>query len=209
MLKIKLIAGYEDCDFCDKSAFVFRDKKVLGLQLFDLNVNPAFKYITKLEHLYFLSINGCDLTKLPRLKNLKNLTILDLSDNKLEFIPKKIKELSELQEVYLRTNRILDIQNIVEITEDLDRLSNLDLGNNKIKTLPDNLEQIKLDHNLKIELDHNLINKLDRNLINKLDLINNSIAFFSFCFLLWIKDSYGQMAYWHGLERTQKGYIIQ
>ena len=153
LLKIKLIAGYEGCDFCGKSAFAFENKKVFGLQLFDLNVTSAFKYITKLEHLYFLSLNRCELTKLPHsIENLKNLVILDLLYNKLEFFPREIKKLSNLQDIYLRGNCISNIQNVVEIIENLDRLSNLDLRNNEIKTLPNNLEQIKLDNNLTIKI---------------------------------------------------------
>ncbi len=145
-LKIKLSAEYEYLGFCTTNAFIFDHKNVTGLQLFDLNVNPAFKYIVELEHLYFLSLNGCKITGLPRsIENLKNLTILDLSDNKLEFIPKKIGKLLNLQEVYLGWNHILKIQNVVEIVENLDRLTILDITNNEIKTLPDNLAQIKLD----------------------------------------------------------------
>jgi len=67
LLKIKLIAGYEGYDFCGKNAFAFENQKVFSLQLFNLKAKSAFKYITKLEHLYFLSLNGGDLTKLPRL----------------------------------------------------------------------------------------------------------------------------------------------
>jgi hypothetical protein len=152
LLKIKLSAGYEDCDFYG-SAFAFKNKKILGLQLFDLKVNSAFKYIAKLEHLHFLSLNGCNLIKLPRsIENLKNLVIIDLLDNKLESIPEEIKKLSNLQEVYLSGNRISNIQNVVEIIENLESLDYLDLSHNEIKILPDNLEQIKLDRNLKIDI---------------------------------------------------------
>jgi hypothetical protein len=156
LLKIKLSAEYEDLGFCDTNAFMFDHKKVFGLQLFDLKVNSAFKYITKLEHLYFLSLNGCNLTGLPHsIENLKNLTILDLSDNKLKFIPREIKKLPELQKVNLCWNHISNIQNVVEIIENLKRLHYLKLKNNKIKILPDNLEQIKLDSNTEIEIDRN------------------------------------------------------
>ncbi len=153
LLKIKLIAEYGHFEFCDKNSFMFDHKKVYGLQLFDLKVNPTFKYITQLEHLYFLSLNGCNLTELPRsIGNLKNLTDLDLSDNKLEFVPREIKKLLNLQNVYLWGNHISNMQNVAEIIENLDSLRRLDLRNNEIKTLPNNLEQIKLDHNLTIKI---------------------------------------------------------
>lgn len=151
LLKIKLIAEYGSFDFCDKNSFMFAHKKVHGLQLFDLKVNSAFKYITKLEHILFLSLNSCNLTKLPfSIRNLKNLTDLDLSDNKLEDVPREIKKLSKLQELNLRSNHISNIHNVVEIIEELASLRCLFLSLNKIKTLPDNLEQIKLDRNIKI-----------------------------------------------------------
>ena len=175
LLKIKLSAEYEDLGFCDTNAFMFDHKKVFGLQLFDLKANSAFKYITKLEHLYFLSLNGCNLTGLPSsIGNLKTLTDLNLSDNKLEFIPREIKKLPNLQKIYLCGNHISNIKNVVEIIENLNSLDyldlsyneikalpnnlekinsclyHLDLRNNNIKTLPNNLEQIKLDRNLTI-----------------------------------------------------------
>lgn len=175
LLKIKLSAEYEGFGFCDTNAFMFDHKKVYGLQLFDLNIGSAFKYITKLKYLHFLSLNGCNLTELPRsIVNLKTLTELNLSDNKLEFIPREIRNLLNLQKIYLCGNHISNIKNIVEIIENLNSLDyldlsyneikafpnnlekinsclyNLDLRNNNIKTLPNNLEQIKLDRNLTI-----------------------------------------------------------
>ncbi len=129
-----------------------------------MNVTSAFKYITKLERLYFLSLNGCDLIKLPRsIGNLKNLVILDLSDNKLEFFSREIKKLSKLQKLHLRANHISNIKNVVEIIENLDRLSNLDLSYNEIKSLPNNLEQINSSL-IYLDLTHNEIKILPDNL---------------------------------------------
>jgi len=155
-LKIKLNAEYEDFDSrdLDTNSFLFLDKKVLGLQLIDLNINSAFKHIVELKHIYALILGGCNLTKLPRsIEKLKNLTYLDLGDNKLKSIPREIKKLLDLQEIYLSANNISDIQNIVEIAETLERLRKLDLSGNKIKIHPENLEQIKRDCNFTLYLD--------------------------------------------------------
>lgn len=151
-LKIKLKAEYESFDFCDENSFEFDHRKVIGLKLFDLNVNSAFKHIVELEHMHALILEGCNLTKLPRLiEKLKNLTYFDLIDNKLKSIPREIKELSKLQEVYLGANNISDIQNLTEITENLEWLRCLDLTNNKIKIFPENFEQIKRDYNINLD----------------------------------------------------------
>ena len=150
-LGIKLNAEYGDFDSRDPdtNAFLFLDRKVLGLQLIDLNINLVFKHIVELEHIYVLILGGCNLTKLPcSIEKLKNLTYFDLGDNKLKSIPREIKKLPDLQEVYLGANNISDIQNIVEITENLEHLDRLSLRGNKIKILPD-LEQI--NRNIKID----------------------------------------------------------
>lgn len=147
-LSVKLIAEYGNFDSRDPdaNAFLFLDRKVFGLQLIDLSINSIFKHIVELEHIHFLILGGCNLIKLPRcIEKLKNITYLDLGDNKLRSIPKQIKKLMNLQEVYLGGNNIINLQNIVEITKNLENLDFLSLQGNKIKILPDNLEQIKLD----------------------------------------------------------------
>jgi Leucine-rich repeat (LRR) protein len=145
-LKIKLNAEYESFAFCNKNSFLFEDKKILGLKLFDLNVNSAFKYIIKLKHMFALLLNGCNLTKLPHsIKKLRNLINLDLLSNKLDFILMEIKMLPKLQEIYLCANNISDLESLVEITENLEHLNYLGLSNNKLNQ--DKLKQIELNDN--------------------------------------------------------------
>lgn len=151
LLKIKLSAVYEDSGFINKNAFMFDHKKVFGLKIFDLDVNHAFKHIKKLKHLYSLTLNGCNLTRLPIIiENLKNLRELDLSDNKLKVVPKEIKSLLSLQILNLRANGISDIQNLVEIAKSLRRLMYVDLSLNKIESIPNYLKQI--DSHIKIKI---------------------------------------------------------
>ncbi len=154
-LKIKLIAEYEDfsCD-PDANAFLFLERKVIGLQLVDLNVNLVFDHIAELNYIRTLILGGCNLNKLPRsIEKLKNLTYLDLGENELKAIPREIRNLTFIQEVYLGANNISDVCNIVEITKNLEFLRKIELRGNKIEILPEKLEQIKRDCNFVINLD--------------------------------------------------------
>ena len=153
ILNIKLRAEYENFDFCDDKSFLFYDNKVQGLALCDLEVNSVFEYIVELEHIYYLGLVRCNLTKIPScIEKLKNLIYLELSENKLETVPREIKKLSKLQEIFLNTNSISDIENIAEIIESLEHLNHLYLHNNKIEILPDKLAQLETKFNFKINI---------------------------------------------------------
>lgn len=155
-LNIKLSAEYENFDNCDENSFLFFERKVLGLNLFDLNVNLVFKHLTKLKHLRLLSLYSCNLNNLPSyIEDLQDLIFLDLVDNNLKDIPIEIRKLPRLQEISLAGNNITNIDKIVEIVEDLRHLHQLDLNHNKIKILPDNIREIKQLRGL--DLRNNLI----------------------------------------------------
>ena len=149
-LNIKLSAEYEDFDFGGCNSFLFHDRKVFGLNLFGINVIKAFRRITELRHIRFLSLNSCNLSKLPHsIEILDTLVSLDVSDNNLFSIPKQLKKLLKLQEVNLAWNNIANIKNITEIVEKLRYLSRLDLSHNNIKVLPGNIEQLEQLRHLK------------------------------------------------------------
>ncbi len=152
-LKINLKAEYENFDFCDENVFMFYNKKVIGLKIFDLNVESVIRHITKLKNLSVLCLVGCNMIKLPHsIEELKNLIYLDLSVNKLEFIPMEIKVLPNLQRIYLSANKISNLKNIGEISKYLEHLSHIDLSGNKINTSQNKLEQIELEYNIKIDV---------------------------------------------------------
>lgn len=68
-----------------------------------LNLNEAFKIISKCENLEYVQINGCDvLYEIPaEIGNMKKLKVLDISHNKISSIPEEFYTLPSLNKLII------------------------------------------------------------------------------------------------------------
>jgi internalin A len=91
-------------------------------------LDGSFSKLTSIEE---LEINRTDLKDVSPIEQLTNLRILDLSENKIEFLPENMGDLQKLEELYLYGNKIDDILPL----ETLTNLLNLALNYNNVKDI--------------------------------------------------------------------------
>ena len=130
------------------------------------------------EKILGVDIEKRDLEFIPeKLFEFTNLKILNLSGNLIKIISPKIKNLINLEEIYLDSNFIYDLPE--EIGE-LKKLKKLILSNNKIKELPQhfyNLENLEI-LNLSCNSLHSLSDDLSK--MKKLEYVylrNNKLTY--------------------------------
>jgi Leucine-rich repeat (LRR) protein len=95
------------------------------------NMNCLDGSFSKLTSIEELEINRTDLKDISPIEQLTNLRILDLSENKIEFLPENMGNLQKLEELYLYGNKIDDILPL----ETLTNLSKLALNYNNVKDI--------------------------------------------------------------------------
>jgi Leucine-rich repeat (LRR) protein len=79
-----------------------------------------------------LTISHCGQTHFPPIKNLKQLKMLDISKNKIRFIPRWIKNLNQLVSLNLSNNPIMLRKEIAQLTQ----LQSINLAYLKLYRLP-------------------------------------------------------------------------
>nr|XP_006823254.1 PREDICTED: uncharacterized protein LOC100370876 [Saccoglossus kowalevskii] len=113
-----------------------------------------------LKSLKVLRLTHNKLTSIPSVDSLLELTVLDISDNKLQKIPKQIRILKNLKELYLSNNEIKTVP--CEITH-LTELHELDISNNELEHLPPeidnmtNLQSLYIQRNRLMELPRTIV----------------------------------------------------
>lgn len=83
------------------------------------NMNCLDGSFSKLTFIEELEINGTELKDVSPIEQLTNLKILNISKNKIEFLPKNMGNLQKLEELDMGNNKIVDIsplQNLTNLT---------------------------------------------------------------------------------------------
>ncbi|KAL7832371.1 hypothetical protein AOLI_G00299190 [Acnodon oligacanthus] len=158
-----------------------KDLKHLKTLYLKSNLHKIPSTLTELSlHLLKLVVHndGTKLVVLNSLKKMTNLVELELHNCELERIPHSIFSLTNLQELDLKSNSILTIEEIISF-QHLKRLTCLKLWHNKIVAIPQSIGQVK---NLEsLYLSYNKLETLPAALFNlpklrHLDLSHNSIS---------------------------------
>jgi Leucine-rich repeat (LRR) protein len=119
-----------------------------GIYLDNLNVDESeFSFLENQKNLCSLSLNNCNLSKIPPISSLEELKYLSLNDSKISDI-KTLSKLNKLIDLELNNNNINDIETLSNFTE----LKYLDLGNNNISDIAaiedlSNIESLNLSNN--------------------------------------------------------------
>ena len=125
--------------------------EVFCLDYNNANLVRVPTHINELNNLLSLHLGNNKIKSLPLFLKMNNLLILDMSNNKLEFLPKTIHLLSSLTELYLSSNNLRTLPN--EITQ-LKNLKILYLRNNKLEKLPTSIELMQSLEVLDISLNN-------------------------------------------------------
>jgi len=112
------------------------------------------------------------LTVPDEIKYLKNLSTLDLSNNSITSLPASLNELTKIEQLYVRNNRLISFPNMSSCK----MLKELALGNNSLKSIPENLPEslsnLELRENKIISLNKEC---MDIKMLVRLDLASNDI----------------------------------
>ncbi len=103
-----------------------------------------------LDTITILELQICGLVSLPReIYQLRNLKKLDLSQNQLEFLSESIKVWTQLEELNLCCNELIDLPD--HGIEHLTNLKHLDISGNALKCLPRSIRYLKQMKILNVE----------------------------------------------------------
>ena len=140
---------------------LYWDKKKIIIQKNILSIDS--KFIKKINCNYS---NICDLILLP-----KTLEKLQISENKLTFIPEIIKELKFLKILKCSSNPIKNLNSLNSLPENLVHLEICNCNIDSIEYLPLNLEILKINNNNIMCINLNYLSRL-----KILECINNKIT---------------------------------
>ena len=172
-------------DSLEKNSFSIRNKRIIGISLYDSGLKSFPELICDLKTLEILILQNNLLTEIPEsIKNLKFLKILNMEDNQIYKIPKTIGSLNHLKQLVLNNNNIenipesigklisleylnLDMNKLDILPASVGNLLNLkglNLGDNKLLGLPDTIGDLKSIES--IDLNYNRLTKLPETMIN-------------------------------------------
>jgi len=161
----------------DSFGITIRNNNVIGLGLYDCDLESFPKPILKLKSLQKLNLANNKLEKLPdSISELTMLRKLDLSLNDLTSIPDSIGKCKSLQNIILEEN---DLKKLPKSIGDLITLKKLMLNNNKLKKIPKSignltvLERLEMDNNQLIKLPESIGNLT---FLKSLFLSNNKLS---------------------------------
>ncbi len=131
----------------------------------------------KLENLEWLSMSNNKMKNLPEglLANLKNLHSIELSNNQLSVFPADISKLDQLISIEIESNEITEIPKnaFANFKRETNRLTNLSLSGNRLKTLPAGLFA-NLKHLYFLKLANNNISHLPWGIFDGLSNLNKA-----------------------------------
>jgi len=150
-----------------------------SIERIDLSYNPLLRvevaWSHPMQHLHTLIMRGCQLDELHgSIKNLANLKKLDLSDNKILFLP---RELTSLPLRYLNLSKN-QIECLPESIGDLKELIELNVDHNELLRFPEGMQQ---NQNLKVlSATHNVLRDISSSItsiasLRELNLSRNCI----------------------------------
>jgi Leucine-rich repeat (LRR) protein len=159
-------------------------EKVHRLDLSGKKLKELPESIKKLVNLQELKLDGNDLKILPEfISELKHLEILSLTANPgidLEKSFPVIAKIETLRELWLRENKIKSVPNNIELLAKNSNLELLHLGSNLIKTLPESLGKLKslkyLDVEMNFQLEKLPVSIGELKELRTLDLEENSLT---------------------------------
>lgn len=119
-------------------------QKLTALRTLNLKRNKlselSSSFWTNLPDLQILNVSYNKLAFVPiSMFYLEKMTKLYLNDNKLSAIPDEIGNLVNLEELYLQQNKLTELPDSVG---DCVKLQTLDLGNNKLHSLPSSMRNL-------------------------------------------------------------------
>lgn len=117
---------------------------------------PSFSVFTNLE---YLSLRNDHLKEFPEgIGKLRKLKTLDLSGNDFLVLPDELRNLINLEELYLNDEKNLDFNQTFDVLKELPELQMLHLDNDYIRKIPSSINQLnKLEA---LYLNHNLLKDL-------------------------------------------------
>eukprot|EP01103_Thecamoeba_quadrilineata_P010189 TRINITY_DN2125_c1_g2_i1.p1 TRINITY_DN2125_c1_g2~~TRINITY_DN2125_c1_g2_i1.p1 ORF type:complete len:1272 (+),score=274.58 TRINITY_DN2125_c1_g2_i1:40-3855(+) len=147
--------------------------KLKSLKCLDVSENDLSSLSEELSSLSSLKILCCQHNSFTEIPNcvfgLQNLTVMKFNDNKLTNLPAEIKNLSRLEEIYLQENELSVLPPEIE---HLKRLRKMFLEFNKMESLPNEITSLKLNV---LILHNNKIRTLPENLHEMKTLIRLSL----------------------------------
>lgn len=161
----------------DSYGITIKDNNVVGLGLYDCELENFPEPILKLQSLQKLNLAYNKLRTLPdSILNLTMLKKLGLSLNDLTSIPDSIGKCKSLQNIMLEEN---NLEKLPESIGDLIVLKKLILNNNKLRKLPESignltsLEKLEMDNNQLISIPESIGNLTN---LKSLFLSNNKLS---------------------------------
>lgn len=97
--------------------------------------------LPKVSHVEELRLRGNGMDRWPELWRIPGLRVLDVSDNRLESVPREIALLAHLEELHISNNQLSALP---EELAQLTRLRILDVRGNRLQTVPRSLTSIAL-----------------------------------------------------------------
>ncbi|MHA1720946.1 MAG: leucine-rich repeat domain-containing protein [Promethearchaeota archaeon] len=107
---------------------------------FAVSHTDLFREIIKLQDLEYLDASKCQIMSIKFLENLRNIKFLDISDNNIPTIEKRLENQEHLHTLILHDN---PIKKFPEDIANLQSLKKLDLSDTKIQELPDHIGNIQ------------------------------------------------------------------
>lgn len=125
-----------------KEILYFENLKSLDLKENDkLRFNELFDMLAKMKFLSSLNISNCKMQNLPKgIGKLKVLWDLDISYNEITFLPREIGSVAQLETFDLRHNRIQELPDEFAYLLNLEKLY---LSNNPLEYIPEGVENMK------------------------------------------------------------------
>jgi len=140
-------------DYPPPNNILIEKRNVTGINLtsdkIPYQIEDIFKLLSKLKKLTCLSIDNCNLTRIPSaIYKLKNLEHLTFRNNQIDEIPESLGKLINLEILYMQSNKISIIPDSLG---NLSNLEELDVRNNKICTIPESIGDLNHLHYIYLE----------------------------------------------------------
>ena len=141
-------------EFTELSEALKKPENVIKLDLSNQNLDINTTDWSRFVNLEYLNLKNDHLKEIPiGITLLKSLKVLDLSGNDFKTLPYQFENLVNLEEVYLNSEKNMDLPKTLAILSKLPKLKSLHLEDDNIKILPSeilsfkNLENLYLNHN--------------------------------------------------------------